>query len=206
MEAVAMDKLIEKGGATPQLAQAIGEALDITLKAANLVTVPMLDARLAQLESKMEARFSSLERAFESTKVWAVLLYAGLAIAFFGALAADHRWLLNREDQFQARSDARFAAEEARTDHLFAEDHARTDKLIADENARTDKLIADEKARTDRLIADDDARTDKLIAEDRARTDKLIAERQAHAAKAEARTDAKFDRLRSLLLNRSHGP
>jgi hypothetical protein len=195
MEAAAMDKLIEKGGATPQLAQAIGEALDITLKAANLVTVPMLDARLAQLESKMEARFSSLEKAIESTKVWAVLLYAGLAIAFFGALAADHRWLLNREDQFQARSDARFAAEEA-----------RTDKLITDEQARTDKLIADEKARTERLIADDDARTDKLIAEDRARTDKLIAERQAHAAKAEARTDAKFDRLRSLLLNRSHGP
>lgn len=173
MEAAAMDKLIEKGGATPQLAQAIGEALDITLKAANLVTVPMLDARLAQLESKMEVRFSSLEKAIESTKGWAVLLYAGVAIAFFGALAADHRWLLNREDQFQARSDARFAAEEA----------------------RTDKLIADEQARTDRLIA-----------EDRARTDKLIEERQAHTAKAEARTDAKFDRLRSLLLNRSHGP
>ncbi|MDB6010995.1 MAG: hypothetical protein JWL65_3245 [Gammaproteobacteria bacterium] len=88
MEAVAMDKLIEKGGATPQLAQAIGEALDITLKAANVVTVPMLDARLAQHEAKMEARFSALERALESTKVWAVLLYAGLLVAFFGALAA----------------------------------------------------------------------------------------------------------------------
>jgi hypothetical protein len=119
MEAAAMDKLIEKGGATPQLAQAIGEALDITLKAANLVTVCTLDARLAQLESKMEVRFSSLEKAIESTKGWAVLLYAGVAIAFFGALAADHRWLLNREDQFQARSDARFAAEEARTDAKF---------------------------------------------------------------------------------------
>ena len=184
MEAAAMDKLIEKGGATPQLAQAIGEALDITLKAANLVTVPMLDARFAQHEAKMEtrfgameARFSSLERALESTKVWAVLLYAGLAIAFFGALAVDHRWLLNREDQFmaqiQARSDARFAADEA-----------RSDKLMAEENARTDRLFA----------------------EDHARSDKLIAEQQAHADQAEARMDAKLDQLRSLLLNRSRKP
>ena len=63
-----MDKLIEKAGATPQLAQAIGEALDITLEAANLVTVPMLDARLAQFESKMEARFSSLEKGSRAPK------------------------------------------------------------------------------------------------------------------------------------------
>jgi hypothetical protein len=195
MEAAAMDKLIEKGRTTPQLAQAIGEALDITLKAANFVTVPMLDARFAQLEAKMEARFgamevrfSALERALESTKVWAVLLYAGLTIALFGALAVDHRWLLNREDQFtaqiQARSDARFAAEGARTDRLIAQDQARTDKLIAQ----------------------DQARTDKLIAQDQARTDKLIAEQQAHADQAQARMDAKFDQLRSLLLNRKRRP
>jgi hypothetical protein len=158
MEAAAMDKLIEKGGATPQLAQAIGEALDITLKAANLVTVPMLDARLVQLESKMEARFSSLEKMFESTKVWAVLLYAGLLAVFFGALAADHRWLLNREDQFQARSDARFAADEARTDQLIAEENARTDRLIAEDRARTENLIAEQRAHA----AQTDARLDQL--------------------------------------------
>jgi hypothetical protein len=32
MEAAAMDKLVEKGDFGPQVAQAIGEALDITLK------------------------------------------------------------------------------------------------------------------------------------------------------------------------------
>jgi hypothetical protein len=195
MEAAAMDKLIEKGRTTPQLAQAIGEALDITLKAANFVTVPMLDARFAQHEAKMEARFgamevrfSALERALESTKVWAVLLYAGLTIALFGALAVDHRWLLNREDQFtaqiQARSDARFAAEGARTDRLIAQDQARTDDLIAQDRAHTDKLIA----------------------QDQARTDKLIAEQQAHADQAQARMDARFDQLRSLLLDRKQKP
>jgi hypothetical protein len=184
MEAVAMDKLIAKGGATPELARAIGEALDITFKAANLVTVPMLDARFAQCEAKMEARFSSLEKALESTKVWALLLYAGLVVVFFGALAADHHWLLNREDQFQAQSDAHFAAADAQSDAHFAAVDAHTDRLIAEDRARTDKHIADEDARTDRLIA----------------------EQQAHADQAQARMDAKFDQLRSLLLNRTRKP
>src|ERR1700722_2991078 len=126
MEAAAMDKLVEKGDLSPPVARAVAEALDITIKAANLATVPMLDARFAQQEArfaqqdaKMEARFSSIEKSIESTKVWATLLYAGLAVVFFGGLAMDHRWLVNREDQLmaqiQAQSDARFAAEEVRT-------------------------------------------------------------------------------------------
>ncbi len=142
MEALAMDKLIEKGGATPQLAQAIGEALDITLKATNLVTVPVLDTRFAQLETKLEvrfgavdARFNTLERDIARTKVWAVLLYAGLLLVFFGALAADRRYL-------DARSDARLAAEDARTDRLIADDLARTDRMIAEDQTRADQANA----------------------------------------------------------------
>lgn len=46
----------------------------------------------------MEARFSSIEKSIESAKVWATLLYAGLAAVVFGGLAVDHRWLINRED------------------------------------------------------------------------------------------------------------
>jgi hypothetical protein len=151
MEAAAMDKLVEKGDLSPQVARAVAEALDITIKAANLATVPMLDARFAQQDAKMEARFSSIEKSIESTKVWATLLYVGLAAVFFGGLAVDHRWLVNREDQLmaqvQARSDARFAAEELRTDRLIAEDRAHTDELIAEDRARTDGLIAEDRAR-----------------------------------------------------------
>jgi hypothetical protein len=195
MEAVAMDKLVEKGDLSPQVARAVAEALDITIKAANLATVPMLDARFAQQDArfaqqdaKMEARFSSIEKSIESTKVWATRLYAGLAAVFFGGLAVDHRWLINREDQLmtqmQARSDARFAEEDLRTDRLFAEDHARTDQLFAEDNARTDRLFA----------------------EDDARTDRLFAEQQAQAKQAEARMDAKFDQLRALLISGSLKP
>jgi hypothetical protein len=205
MEAVAMDKLVEKGDLSPQVARAVAEALDITLKAANLATVPMLDARFAQQDAKMEARFGSIEKLIESTKVWATLLYAGLAAVFFGGLAVDHRWLVNREDQLmaqiQARSDARFAKEEVRTDQLFAEEDARTDQLSAADHARTDRLFAEDHARTDQLIAADHARTDQLIAADHARTDQLIAEQQANAKQAEVRMDAKLDQLRALLIN-----
>jgi hypothetical protein len=188
MEAVAMDKLVEKGDLSPQVARAVAEALDITIKAANLATVPMLDARFAQQDAKMEARFSSIEKSLESTKVWATLLYAGLAAVVFGGLAVDHRWLVNRQDQLmaqiQARSDARFAEEEVRTDRLFAEDHARTDRLFAEDYARTDRLFTEEHARSDRLVA----------------------EQQARAKQAEVRMDAKLDQLRALLINGSLKP
>jgi hypothetical protein len=101
----------------------------------------------------MEARFSAIEKSLERMKVWATLLYAGLSTVLFGALAVDHRWLVNREDQLvaqiEARSDARFAQEDLRTDRLFAEDHARTDRLIAEDRARTDRLLTEEHARTD---------------------------------------------------------
>lgn len=157
MEALAMDKLVEKGDLSPQVARAIAEALDITIKAANLATVPMLDARFAQQDAKMEARFSSIEKSLESTKVWAALLYAGLAAVVFGALAVDHRWLVNREDQLmaqiQARSDARFTEEEVRTDRLFAEDDARTDRLFAEDHARSDRLIAEQQAHAKQVDA-----------------------------------------------------
>jgi len=177
MEAVAMDKLVEKGDLSPQVARAVAEALDITIKAANLATVPMLDARFAQQDATMEARFSSIEKSIESTKVWATLLYAGLAAVVFGGLAVDHRWLVNREDQLmtqiQARSDARFAEEEIRTDRLFAEDDVRTGRLFTEEHARSDRLVA---------------------------------EQQAHAKQAEVRMEAKLDQLRELLINGSLKP
>jgi hypothetical protein len=157
MESLAMDKLVEKGDLSPQVARAVAEALDITIKAANLVTVPMLDARFAQQDAKMEARFSSIEKSLESAKVWATLLYAGLAAAVFGALAVDHRWLVNREDQLmaqiQARSDARFAEEEVRTDRLIAEDHARTDRLVAEQQAHAKQAEARMDAKSDQLRA-----------------------------------------------------
>ena len=153
MEAAAMDKLVEKGEFRSQVAQAIAEAIDITIKAANLVTVPVLDARFAQFDAKMEARFGSIEKALEATKVWVIRLYAGLTIALFSALAVDHHWIVSREDQLMARmyarSDARFAEDRARSDARFAEDRARSDARFAEQLARSDQLFQQAQARTD---------------------------------------------------------
>jgi len=184
MEAAAMDKLIEKGNTTANLAQAIGEALDITLKAANFVTVPMLDARFAQFESRMEARFGALEKALETTKVWAVLLYAGLVIALFATLAVQ----------------------QARTDRLIAEDRARTEKLIEEDRALTERSLLEDRARTERSLLEERSRTDKSLAEESARLDKSSAEQRARADQAERRMNARFDQLRALLTRRLRNP
>lgn len=149
MEALAVDKLVEKGEFRSHVAQAIAEAIDITIKAANFVTVPMLDARFAQSEAKMEARFSSIEKSLEAAKVWALRLYAGLVIALFTALAVDHHWIVSREDQLMAqvyaRSDARFAEQEARSDASYRELRARSDAM----QARTDARFSEQQARSD---------------------------------------------------------
>lgn len=195
MEAAAMDKLIEKGNTTANLAQAIGEALDITLKAANFVTVPMFDARFAQFESRMEARFGALEKALETTKVWAVLLYAGLVIALFATRAVQ-----------QARTDRLIAEDRARTEKLIEEDRALTERSLLEDRARTERSLLEERSRTERSISEERSRTDKSLAEESARLDKSSAEQRARADQAERRMNARFDQLRALLTRRLRNP
>jgi len=162
MEAVAMDKLVEKGEFRPQVAQAIAEAIDITIKAANFVTVPMLDARFAQFEAKMEVRFGSIEKSIEALKGWTLRLYVGGMIAFFGALGVDHHWIVSREDQLMAqvyaRSDARFAAAEARSDARFAVAEARIDARFAAAEARSDARFAALEAHSDQVVREVEVR------------------------------------------------
>jgi hypothetical protein len=176
MDAAAVDKLIEKASFPPEVAVAVAEAVEVTIKAENIVTVPVLDTRFAAVETKMEARFGAVdgrfaaadakmearfgaveakvearfgkiearfaelgaemaarfgavEKAIVATKLWAAYIYAGLAIALFGALATDHRWLEGRQDEYMARSDARFAAMQAQSDQRFQQVEARLDSL-----------------------------------------------------------------------------
>jgi hypothetical protein len=178
MEAAAMDKLVHKGEFQPQVAQAIAEAIDITIKAANLVTVPMLDARFAAHEAKMETRFCSIKKSLETTKVWATLLYAGLTIALFSALGVDHHWLVSREDQLMAQMSAR-------SDASMAEQQARSDKRFAEEEAHTNARFAEQQARTDALFAEREARHDQQLQQ------------------SEARLNTKLDQLRTLIIGAS---
>ncbi len=171
MEADAVDKLIEKGRFQSDIALAIGEAIDVTIKAANLVTVPMLDARFAVQDAKMEARFASVEKSIASAKVWAVYLYATLAIAFFGTLAADHHWIVSREDQLMAHWDQEFKAAQTRSDQNFKDIRAdikafeaRTDQKFKEFEARSDQKFKEFEARSDQKFKDFEARSDKKSA------------------------------------------
>lgn len=161
MEAAAMDNLVDKGKFRPQVAQAISDAIDITIKSANVVTVPILDARFATHEANMEIRFGSIEKCIEATKVWATLLYASLTIALFGALAMDHHWLVSREDQLMtqtwARSDASVAEQQTRIDRRFAEE-AQSRAHFAEQQMRADALSAQREARYDQLLRQSEAR------------------------------------------------
>jgi hypothetical protein len=138
MEAAAVDKLIEKGPFRSDTALAIAGAIDIAITAANLVTVPALDARFA----KVDARFSDIEKTIVDTKVWAVGLYASLVIALFSALALDHHWLARRQDELNARSDQRLEALEVRTDQRFREHEARLNEIRAQQDAKLDEIRA----------------------------------------------------------------
>jgi len=62
LNAVAVELLIDKGGFEPRVALGIAEAIETSMMQAQIVTVPILDARLAQLETKIERTKAELVR------------------------------------------------------------------------------------------------------------------------------------------------
>jgi DNA anti-recombination protein RmuC len=152
MEAAAVDRLIEKGRFQPDVAQAIAESVDITIKAANLVTLPVFEARFAAAELKAEARFGALEKSIESVKAWVTYLYAGLVVALFSALAVDHHWLVSREDQLiaqvQERTDRHFEQMQVRADQQLE----RADRRFEQMQAQTDQRFEQVRARQDEIL------------------------------------------------------
>ncbi len=61
----AVDVLMTKGEFEPQVALAIAEAVAITMTEAQVVTVPVLDARLATLDT----RFAALDHKIEVVRI-----------------------------------------------------------------------------------------------------------------------------------------
>jgi len=114
MEVLAVDRLTDKARFQSDVAVAIADAMDITLRAQNFVTMPVLETHLAALEVKLESRFASVENSIASAKIWAVTLYGALCMVMFGAFTANHYYLVNREDQTQVRTDQRFQLVDAR--------------------------------------------------------------------------------------------
>jgi hypothetical protein len=61
----AVDVLIEKGMFEPRVALAVAEAIDTAMPQSQIVTVPILDARLAELKAEFRIALAKLEKKIE---------------------------------------------------------------------------------------------------------------------------------------------
>jgi hypothetical protein len=81
VNAVAVELLIDKGGFEPRVALGIAEAIETSMTQVQIVTTPILDTRIAQLEVKLENRFAELSTRIEGTKAelvrWVFLVMLG---------------------------------------------------------------------------------------------------------------------------------
>ncbi len=101
MQAAIVDVLVQKGRFDPQIALAVAEAIDMAIGTSQLVTVPILDARLDAvsarfqvLEARMDARFEAAEAKadakLQSMKTELILWIIGMTVgsAFLPKLVA----------------------------------------------------------------------------------------------------------------------
>ena len=66
MQAATVDNLVRKGRFEPQVAVAISESIDMAIQNAQLVTVPILDARLMGLEARMGSKLEGMDGKLSS--------------------------------------------------------------------------------------------------------------------------------------------
>ena len=64
--AVAVELLIEKCGFEPRVALGIAEAIETSMTQAQIITTPILDARVAHLEAKIDTRAAQLEAKIDT--------------------------------------------------------------------------------------------------------------------------------------------
>lgn len=82
MHAATIECLVQKGKFEPQIAVAIGESIDMAIQNAQLVTVPILDARLAALEARMDGKLAVMEKRFAEVDARFVAMEARLDVKF----------------------------------------------------------------------------------------------------------------------------
>jgi hypothetical protein len=91
LNAVAVEILIDKGGLEPRVALGIAEAIETSMMQAQIVTVPILDARLQELKALLEVKIAEMGTRIERTKSelvrWVFLVMLG-NVALNAAAAA----------------------------------------------------------------------------------------------------------------------
>ena len=90
LHAAAVEILIEKGRFEPEVALGIAEAIEASIMNAQLVTVPILDARLLELRTETRIALMTLQSTLE-TKMESIK--AGLETKMEGIKADLVRWV-----------------------------------------------------------------------------------------------------------------
>jgi hypothetical protein len=80
MQATTLDILIDKGQFDPKVARAVAEAIDNEIQGSQLVTVPLLDARLAALRGDLRVEIHDAVSGLERR------MYAGMLTLFLALL------------------------------------------------------------------------------------------------------------------------
>ena len=82
---VSVQLLIDKGGFEPRVALGIAEAIEASMNQAQVVTIPVLDTRVAQLEAKIESVKAELVRWVVGVMLGNVALNVAIAAALLSA-------------------------------------------------------------------------------------------------------------------------
>ena len=80
-----------------------------------------LCARIEEVDRRLSAKIDELIRSLHSAKVWALILYIGLAATLLGAMARGYSSLEERQQQFVLRQD------EMRKELILRQDEMRTE-------------------------------------------------------------------------------
>jgi hypothetical protein len=125
MHAATVDLLVEKAKLEPGVASAFGEAIDMALKEAQLVTVPILDVRFGALCAKVEQTTSSLEFKIGQTT----------------------SELLVRIEQ--TKSELEFKIEQTKSDLLVRMEQTKSELEFKIEQTKSDLLVRMEQIKAD---------------------------------------------------------
>ena len=66
IHAEAVEILVRKSRFEPEVALGVAEAIEVSIKLAQLVTVPVLDARLLELKTELKAEIQALRLEFKT--------------------------------------------------------------------------------------------------------------------------------------------
>ena len=140
MQAATVELLTRKAKFPSEQALAVAEAIDMAIADQQLVTVPILDARLAAAKAEMDVRFAAakadIDSRFAAAKAEMDSRFAAVDAKLDAGFAATKADMGAGFAATKADSDARFAGIKADSDARFAQ----TDARIAELGSRLDRF------------------------------------------------------------------